>query len=99
MLSVADRRAALAARGMLALGGWLDPEVCLTVGGPLQKYATRRQQMENVKDNVQQVGHAFREAGFEHEFFNKCSFKGCTLRRAMCRVWPGLRRSGLLGFF
>ena len=65
VLSVIDRGTTLAAHGMLALGDRVDPDVRVAAGKALQQYAHRRRQMENVKGNVQRVGRAVKEAGFE----------------------------------
>ena len=55
ILSVADRAAVLAAKGMNHLGDRLDPDVRQKGGTALYKYFETRQKMENVKDNVQNV--------------------------------------------
>ena len=48
ILSVADRAAVLAAKGMNHLGDRLDPNVRQTGGQALYKYFETRQKMENV---------------------------------------------------
>jgi hypothetical protein len=65
VLSVMDRGANLAAHGMLALGDRLDPEVRAGAGKALQHYGSTRVKMENLKGNVQRVGRAVKDAGFE----------------------------------
>ena len=65
VLDVVDRGTTLAAHGMLALGDRLDPDVRVAAGKALQQYGRRRQQLDNVKGNVQRVGRAVKQAGFE----------------------------------
>ena len=65
VLSNADKVAALATRGLLALGDRLDPEVRQQAGQALQTYATGRRRMQSLTDNVQRVGRAVNQAGFE----------------------------------
>ena len=65
VLDVVDRGTTLAAHGMIALGDRVDPDVRVAAGKALQQYGRRRQQMENVKGNVQRVGRAVKEAGFD----------------------------------
>ena len=64
VLSVADRAAGLAVKGMTHLGHRVEPEHRVKIGKGLVKYFETRQKMEDVKDNVQRVGTAFRDAGF-----------------------------------
>ena len=64
-LNVVDGGTTLAAHGMLALGDRLDPEVRVAAGNALVQYGRRRQQIDTVKGNVQRVGRAVKEAGFE----------------------------------
>ena len=66
ILSVADRAAVLAAKGMNHLGDRLDPDVKQKGGTALYKYFETRQKMENVKDNVQKVGRALQDHGFNY---------------------------------
>ena len=65
VLNVVDRGTTLAAHGMIALGDRVDPDVRVAAGKALQQYGRRRQHMENVKGNVQRVGRAVNEAGFD----------------------------------
>ena len=65
VLNVVDRGTTLAAHGMLALGGRLDPDVRAAAGKALVQYGRRRQQIDTVRGNVQKVGRAVKEAGFE----------------------------------
>ena len=65
VLNVVDRGTTLAAHGLLALGDRLDPEVRVAAGNALVQYGRRRQQIDTVRGNVQKVGRAVKEAGFE----------------------------------
>ena len=64
VLSVADRAAGLAMKGMSHLGHRVEPEHRVKIGKGLVKYFETRQKLENVKDNAQRVGTAFRDASF-----------------------------------
>ena len=64
VLSVMDRGAALAVKGMHHLGHRVQPEHRVKIGKGLGKYFETRDKIENAKDNVQRVGTAFRDAGF-----------------------------------
>ena len=64
ILSVLDRGAALAVKGMHHLGDRVEPEHRVKIGKGLVKYFETRQKIENVKDNTQRVSTAFRDAGF-----------------------------------
>ena len=64
VLGVMDRGAALAVKGMSHLGHRVEPEHRVKIGKGLVKYFETRQKIENVKDNAQRVGTAFRDAGF-----------------------------------
>ena len=50
---------------MIVLGYRLDPEVRAGAGKALQQYTSTRVKMENVKGNLQRVGRAVKDAGFE----------------------------------
>ena len=63
VMSATDKAAMLAARGLLALGDRLDPEVRQQAGRALQTYTTGRQKIQNITDNVERVGRAVKEAG------------------------------------
>ena len=65
VLNVMDKGAHLATHAMRVLGDRLDPEVRAGAGKALHQYTSTRVKMENVKGNVQRVGRAVREAGFE----------------------------------
>ena len=65
-MSVTDRAAVLAVKGLSHLGDRLDPDVRQTGGKALYKYFETRQQMDNVKDNVQKVGLALQDHGFNY---------------------------------
>ena len=65
IMSATDKAAMLAARGLLVLGDRLDPEVRQQATRALQTYGNGRQTVQNVTDNVQRVGRAVREAGFD----------------------------------
>ena len=64
VLGVLDRGAALAVKGMHHLGDRVEPEHRVKIGKGLVKYFETRQKIENLKDNTQRVGTAFRDAGF-----------------------------------
>ena len=64
VMGVLDRGAALAVKGMHHLGDRVEPEHRVKIGKGLVKYFETRQKIENVKDNAQRVGTAFRDAGF-----------------------------------
>ena len=65
-MSVTDRAAVLAVKGLNHLGDRLDPDVRQTGGKALYKYFETRQKMDNVKDNVQKVGRALQGHGFNY---------------------------------
>ena len=65
VLSNTDKVAALATRGLLALGDRLDPDVRQQAGRALQTYAAGRQRMQSLTDNVQRVGRTVNEASFD----------------------------------
>ena len=65
VLSVADRAAMLGAKGLLALGDQLDPEVRQTAGQALLHYTKIRQHMETCNQTCSEWATLFREAGFE----------------------------------
>ena len=56
VLSVTDRAHALLSKGYNALGSQFEPEVRERVGGALQGYTRRRQQIANVDANVREIG-------------------------------------------
>ena len=65
VLGVLDRGAHLATQGLRVLGDRLDPEVRAGAGKALHQYTSTREKMENVKGNLQRVGRAVKDAGFE----------------------------------
>ena len=65
VLQTTDKIAYLGARGLLALGDRLDPDVRQSAGTALQLYGQKRQQMNNVTDNVSRINHAFKEVGWQ----------------------------------
>lgn len=65
-MSVTDRAAVLAVKGLNHLGDRLDPDVRQKGGSALYKYFETRQKMDNVKDNVQRVGRALQDHGFNY---------------------------------
>ena len=66
IMSVTDRAAALAVKGMHHLGDRLDGDVHQKGGTALYKYFETRQKMDNVKDNIQRVGRALQDHGFNY---------------------------------
>ena len=65
-MSVTDRAAVLAVKGLNHLGDRLDPDVRQTGGKALYNYFETRQKVDNVKDNVQKVGRALQDHGFNY---------------------------------
>ena len=65
-MSVTDRAAVLAVKGLSHLGDRLDPDVRQKGGSALYKYFETRQKVDNVKDNVQKVGRALQDHGFNY---------------------------------
>ena len=61
VLSVTDRAHALLAKGYTALGSQLEPETRQRVGGALQGYSKRRQQIANVDANLREIGSNLRQ--------------------------------------
>ena len=66
VLSVADRAPALAVKGMNHLGDRLDPDMRQKGGTALYKYFETRQKVDNARDNVQRVGRALQDHGFNY---------------------------------
>ena len=61
----ADRVATLTGRGLLALGDRLDPEVGQTAGRALQRYGETSRRFHTLDHNLERVGEAIRDVGFE----------------------------------
>ena len=61
----ADRIANLTGRGLVALGDRLDPEVRETAGRALQRYGQTSRRFHNVTDNLDKVGNAIKDVGYE----------------------------------
>ena len=62
ILLVTDRAHALAAKGFNVVQDRLEPELRQTVGGALQTYGKRRQQLANVDSNLREIGGNLRVA-------------------------------------
>ena len=62
VLSVTDRAHALLSKGYNALGTQLEPEVRQRVGGALQGYTRRREQIANVDTHLREIGGNLRVA-------------------------------------
>ena len=62
VLSVTDRAHALLAKAHNALGSQFEPEVRERVGGALQGYSKRRQQIANVDANLREISGNLRQA-------------------------------------
>ena len=62
VLSVTDRAHALLAKGYNAFGDQFEPDVRQRVGGALQGYSKRRQQIANVDANLREIGGNLRQA-------------------------------------
>ena len=52
--------------GLNHLGDRVDPDVRQKGGSALYKYFETRQKMDNVKNNVQRVGRALQDHGFNY---------------------------------
>ena len=65
-LSLADRAHGLLSKGYNVVSDRLEPEVRDQVGGALQTYSRRRQQLANVDSNLKKVGNALRETYSEY---------------------------------
>ena len=61
----ADRVASLTGSGLLALGDRLDPEVRQTAGRALQKYGQTSRRFHTLDHNLERVGGAIKDAGFD----------------------------------
>ena len=61
----ADRVATLTGKGLLALGDRLDPEVSQTAGRALQRYGQTSRRFHTVDHNLERVGEAIRDVGFD----------------------------------
>ena len=61
VLSVTDRAHALLSKGYNALESQLDPDVGQRVGGALQGYAKRRQQIAIVDTHLREIGSNLRQ--------------------------------------
>ena len=61
----ADRVATLSGRGLLALGDRLDPEVRQTAGRALQRYGETSRLFHTLDQNLERVGEAIKDVGFE----------------------------------
>ena len=61
----ADKVATLAARGMLALGDRVEPEIRQKTGRALLQYSDVSQKFKNVSNNVDRIQNAIRDVGFE----------------------------------
>ena len=61
----ADRVATLTGKGLLALGDRLDPEVSQTAGRALQRYGQTSRRFHAVDHNLERVGEAIRDVGFD----------------------------------
>ena len=57
--------ATLTGRGLLALGDRLDPEVGQTAGRALQRYGETSRRFHTLDHNLERVGEAIRDVGFE----------------------------------
>ena len=62
VLSVTDRAHALLNKGFGVVEARLEPELRQRVGGALQTYGRRRQQLANVDSNVREIGSNLRQA-------------------------------------
>ena len=61
VLSVTDRAHALLSKGFGVVETRLEPELRQRVGGALQTYGRRRQQLANVDSNVREIGSNLRQ--------------------------------------
>ena len=61
-----DKGAHLATQGLRVLGDRLDPDVRDDASNILHQYTNTRVKMKNVQDNLQRVGRAVKDAGFEY---------------------------------
>ena len=61
VLSVTDRAHALLSKGYNVAQDRLEPEFRQKVGGALQGYASRRQQLANVDTNLREIGTNLRQ--------------------------------------
>ena len=61
VLSVTDRAHALLSKGYNVAQDRLEPELRQRVGGALQGYAKRRQQISNVDANLREIGTNLRQ--------------------------------------
>ena len=61
----ADRVASLTGSGLLALGDRLNPEVKQTAGRALQKYGQTSTRFRTLDHNLERVGGAIKDAGFD----------------------------------
>ena len=66
VLGVLDKGAHLATEGLRVLGDRLDPDVRDGASKILRQYTSTRVKMKNVQDNLQRVGRAVKDAGFEY---------------------------------
>ena len=66
VLSVTDRAAALAVKGMRYLGDRVEPQHQVTIGRGLHRYFEAREKIDNVKDNFGKVGRALQDHGFNY---------------------------------
>ena len=62
ILSVTDRAHALVSKGYNIVQDRLEPELRQSVGGALQTYGKRRQQLANVDSNLREIGGNLRVA-------------------------------------
>ena len=61
----ADRVATLAAKGVVALGDRLEPDVRQKTTQAILKYSDVSQKFKNVSNNVDRIQNAIRDVGFE----------------------------------
>ena len=66
VLGVLDKGVHLATEGLRVLGDRLDPDVRDGASKVLHQYTSTRVKMKNVQDNLQRVGKAVKDAGFNY---------------------------------
>ena len=63
-VDTADKVVNLTARGLIALGDRVNPDVRQTAGRALVRYGDASQKFKNVSNNVDRIGDAIRDVGF-----------------------------------